>query len=346
MVVDQSRVGEVQWPHDNSIFADCLLRADEPEAEDGDDDKQDTLGGIPIGPVPTTPKRRTVLYPAHKALLVRCDYFQTMFRSAFREAQPSPHLRVIPVDCTPEVLEIVLSFLYTEQADIPLDLALEVLYVADMLFLDKLKTKAAVIISTLGSGSRNVLEDPTHAEDENSKGADTSDPINIYDVLRAAWDLRVQRLEEFAGRFLAQRLEHYIDEPAFADLVRESAQRLRSRQETDSIELVDDIRYFLSERFRLRFEEMALEEMEEDAAAGEAKAAETAQSEEKEEKEEKETIPAEAAKDETAPAIPSTGIIRTLDGNVVADEFDSDALNYQILLLKIDQLLEKLGLDG
>jgi ankyrin repeat and BTB/POZ domain-containing protein 1 len=38
--------------------------------------------------------------------------------------------------------------------------------------------------------------------------------------------------------------------------------------------------------------------------------------------------------------------IRTLDGGVVGDEFDSDSINYQILLEKIDRLLEKLKLDA
>ncbi|EFW99280.1 ankyrin repeat and btb poz domain containing protein [Grosmannia clavigera kw1407] len=333
IVVDAAKVDAVCWPPDNHIFADCLLQADEEPAEsvdpEGEEEEHDSLGQtslhIPVGPAEATshenpPRRRAILYPAHKALLVRCDYFQTMFSSAFREAQPSPHLRIIPVDCAPDVLEIVLAFLYTEQADIPLDRALDVLYVADMLFLDRLKTKAAMIISTLGSGRRNVLDDPTRS----GRAADDSD-INVYDVLRAAWDLRVQRLEEFAARFLAQRLEHYIDDPAFADFVLESANRLRSRQETDSIELVDDIRYFLSERFRLRFEELALVEAEADgepAADGEPVA------------------------DATIAADTAAGVMRTLDGHVVEDEFDSDQLNYQILLTKIDSLLERLGLDG
>lgn len=38
--------------------------------------------------------------------------------------------------------------------------------------------------------------------------------------------------------------------------------------------------------------------------------------------------------------------IRTLDGEVVEDEFDSDSINYQILLEKIDKLLERLKLDA
>lgn len=38
--------------------------------------------------------------------------------------------------------------------------------------------------------------------------------------------------------------------------------------------------------------------------------------------------------------------IRTLDGEMVEDEFDSDSINYQILLEKIDKLLERLKLDA
>ena len=41
-----------------------------------------------------------------------------------------------------------------------------------------------------------------------------------------------------------------------------------------------------------------------------------------------------------------TGVIRTLDGDEAGDEFAQDALNYQILLGKIDMLLENLDLDA
>ena len=43
----------------------------------------------------------------------------------------------------------------------------------------------------------------------------------------------------------------------------------------------------------------------------------------------------------------TTTIIRTLDGKTIAgDEFTQEALNYQILLGKIDTLLENLNLDA
>lgn len=42
----------------------------------------------------------------------------------------------------------------------------------------------------------------------------------------------------------------------------------------------------------------------------------------------------------------NNGQIRTLDGDIAGDEFASDAINYQVLLRKIDALLERLGLDA
>ena len=39
-------------------------------------------------------------------------------------------------------------------------------------------------------------------------------------------------------------------------------------------------------------------------------------------------------------------VIRTLDGEIAGDEFAQDAINYQILLGKIDKLLDTLKLDA
>lgn len=45
-------------------------------------------------------------------------------------------------------------------------------------------------------------------------------------------------------------------------------------------------------------------------------------------------------------AVVMSGKIRTLDGEIAGDEFASDAINYQVLLGKIDTLLERLKLDA
>ncbi|KAK7418626.1 hypothetical protein QQX98_003815 [Neonectria punicea] len=372
MVVDTDRVRDVKWQYGNAMFADVLLRADEPSDNIDDDDDLPIAAAapsIPIGPAGghTEPSktRKSVLYPAHKAMLIRSEYFEKMFSGDYVESQRADHLRIITVDCTPAVLEIILAFLYTETAACPLEHALDLLYAADMLFLDNLKTKAAVAISTLGSGTSNVLVDRTHAHEVTSEDTQATngneetrvqvemEPINIYDVIHAAWDLRVQRLEEFAARYLAYRLEDYIDEPDFQDLINESAQRLRSREETDTIELLDDIRYYLSDRFRLRFEDAGLDEMMDEEGEIDAQLAAALADQ------------ATVTDGDTPSAVPEANgtsngvdtprdagdtekadVVRTLDGEVVEDEFASDAINYQILLGKIDAMLDRLKLDA
>lgn len=343
MVVDSDRVNEVQWKHDNSLFADILLRADEEYEDTASGTATPVPNGraaIPIGPAltaeETKPSRKSVLYPAHKAMLIRSEYFETMFSGDFVESHQTENLRIITVDCTPEVLELILTFLYTENAACPLEHALDLLYAADMLFLDNLKSKAAVAISTLGTGNKNALVDRTHQKATEGLDVVEVEPINIYDVIHAAWDLRVQRLEEFAARYLADRLEDYIDEAEFQELILESAQRLQRREETDTIELLDDIRYYLSERFRFRFEDAGIEDMMDEngelSTEGAAAIAEEAATNGHEQ-----ASNGEEAQDRA---------VRTLDGETAEDEFVSDAINYQLLLEKIDTMLDRLKLDA
>lgn len=230
-----------------------LLRADEDEDIEYPETGAHTasmrnaegpLNGIPVGPTMqafrASPQprqlRKCTLFPVHRAVLLRSEFFLTMFLSGFREAQNTPHLQIIPIDCSPDVLEVVLTFLYAEKVDIPLDLAVDVLFAADLLLIEKLKQKAAVAISTLGNGTMSQMPQSL-VLDEQEPGPEA---IDIYDVVRAGWLTRVPRLEEFGARYLAHRLEAYVDEEDFSDLIKESAARIKGRQETDSIELLDE----------------------------------------------------------------------------------------------------------
>ncbi|KHO01383.1 ankyrin repeat and BTB/POZ domain-containing protein 1 [Metarhizium album ARSEF 1941] len=330
MVVDTARVHDTRWKLGNAAFADVLLRADEPPAPGA--------GRRP---------RKSALYPVHKAMLIRSGYFDRMFSGSFVESRRSEDLRVVTVDCAPPVLELVLAFLYTESTACPLQHALDLLYTADMLLLDTLKNKAAQAISTLGSATSNVLVDRTHrhtnGQANGTRHAERqaemveAEPINIYNVIHAAWDLGVQRLEEFAARYLATRLEDYIDDPDFQELIRESAARIQRREETDTIELLDDIRFYLSERFRLRFEDAGLDDMMMDQDG-------------------KIDVEAAVSSPERGDVVvtghgarsgaENDGVVETLHGDMAEDEFVSDAINYQILLGKIDAMLERLKLDA
>lgn len=363
MEVESDKADGVKWDRDNGIFADVLLRADEeddseepslskPNGEPKVRQAEGALKGIPIGhfqdhesrsPSRQRKPKRSVLFPCHRAMLLRSEVFATMFASPFREGQESKHLQIVPVDCSPDVLEIILRFLYTEKADFSLQIALEVLSAADMLFIERLKQRAALLISTLGNGDASIVEA------DNPRGeTDLEDLIDVYDVVRAGWDTRVHRLEEFGARYIAYRLERYVDEAEFRELVKESAARIQGRQETDTVELVDDIRYYLSERFRLRFEDAGLDEMmdetelPQDAQLGQGEG--KAQEDEGVDIHSGLTPPSESGY--AADLEHAEGVVRTLDGEIAGDEFAQDAMNYQILLGKIDTLMENLGLDG
>ena len=253
VVLDAAKADDIRWDRKNGIFADVLLRADEEENTDtleggiqsvSTNSNDGVLNGIPVGPMMRTSRassrtrvpQKSTLFPAHRSMLLRSEFFLTMFSSGFREAQNTEHLQIIPIDCSPEVLEVVLTFLYTEKANFPLDLAIDVLFAADLLLIEKLKQKAAVVISTLGNGTMSQIPqtlDPNWKEPE-------PEAIDIYDIIQAGWLTRVPRLEEFGARYLAYRLEAYIDEEDFSDLIKESAARIKGRQETDSIELLDE----------------------------------------------------------------------------------------------------------
>lgn len=369
--VAADEVNQVHWKRDNSSFADVLLLADVNDDEDADEEgeaDQTPVSSIPIGPSQTMdPRGRKTLFPAHRAMLLRSELFATMFSSPFREGQitstaptdsqtpgsdgsDSAPLQIIPVDCTPAVLKVILTFLYTENVSFPLSIALDVLHAADMLFIEKLKQRAALLISTLGNGNSSIVE----AEDPRGNTATNNaeqPPEWIYEVVRSGWDCRVHRLEEFGARYMAYRLEQYIDDEEFKELVRESAARIRLRQQTDTVEIVDDIRYYLSERFRLRFEDSGLGEMMDEEAEKGSNASDSedeggAAKGDSPEDEGYAGSPGNGAETASDMEAHAEGVVRTLDGEIAGDEFAQDAMNYQILLGKIDKLLEELTLEA
>jgi ankyrin repeat/BTB/POZ domain-containing protein 1 len=374
---DKTGEAQAKWKRDNSSFADVLLLADANDDEEDEEEEDDSpSSNIPIGPTQDKPRSRNrkTIFPAHRAMLLRSELFAIMFNSSFREGQitssaatdsdpatianantsDSPALQVVPVDCTPAVLSVILTFLYTENASFPLSIALEVLHAADMLFIEKLKQRAALLISTLGNGTAGSIAEEDY-EGKEGGGKPTTHQTKpsdqprswIYQVIRSGWDCRVHRLEEFGARYLAYRLESYIDDEEFKELVRESAARITARQETDTVEIVDDIRYYLSERFRLRFEEQGLDEL-----MDETKIEDGSDDDETDEgvgKDDESKLGAnEQTTTATAPDFEShaEGVVRTLDGEIAGDEFAQDAMNYQILLGKIDTLLDELTLEA
>lgn len=97
----------------------------------------------------------------------------------------------------------------------------------------------------------------------------------------------------------------------------------------------------MSERFRLRFEDAGLEEMMEE----ELPEVETEVTDGVTEKFNGiELVEGERPPEQKGRTF--AGEIRTLDGDIAGDEFAQDAMNYQILMGKIETLLDKLELDA
>lgn len=189
---------------------------------------------------------RTVYYPVHRSVLIRDDYFKVMFSSSFAEAQDyetttdkiiNREKIIIPVISLPvpnqAIAEIIIKFLYYDHTDIPFEHALDVLDAGDLLLNDRLKTMASVVITT--SDVRLTNEE-------------------VYEVLRAGWETRMERLEHFVAKLIALNFDRFSKDPKFHELVKESAERIQDRHETDTIELIDDIRFYLAKKWKIDFD--------------------------------------------------------------------------------------------
>ncbi|GME72275.1 unnamed protein product [Ambrosiozyma monospora] len=207
-----------------------------------------------------------VYYPAHRSILSRADYYETLFKTAsspdfaFSDEisiftdEPvfdpenniinlthfETHPDEIPVISLPidfniyshtydEVVEKLLAYLYHDEVEIEDDaMAIDLILLSDSLLIDRLKTTAAVALTQLSTKK-----------------------VSIYEVLRVGWLTRLPRLEHHVAYILAQDLSKYIKQKEFKKAVKESSERLDVRQEFDSIELIDDIRYFLGKKYHI-----------------------------------------------------------------------------------------------
>ena len=99
--------------------------------------------------------------------------------------------------------------MYTDRTDIAPESAYDVLLIADMLLIERLKALACIVLTN---------EREPH--------------VDIYDLMQAAWDLNVERLELWCTNYFAQHLDEFINQTSFHDLIRQSAMSIANRQST------------------------------------------------------------------------------------------------------------------
>ncbi|CAI5760205.1 unnamed protein product [Candida verbasci] len=212
-----------------------------------------------------------VYYPVNKSIISRSEYFDTMFKSnifKFSQEEDLPtyqhdtKLQVINrpqllVDNLPviqlslntsniEISELILTYLYHDDiSNIPLKLTIDLLFAAEELLLERLKTMCAVNISS--KFNKFTFEELEKLQDNLDH--------DVFDLIRVSWEARCEKLEQHITKFLAYNLKSIFDNTnyrdAFSKLIKESAERIKERQDTDTIELIDDIRYYLTKKYAI-----------------------------------------------------------------------------------------------
>ncbi|KAL6451549.1 hypothetical protein SBY92_002892 [Candida maltosa Xu316] len=213
-----------------------------------------------------------IYYPVNKSIIARSEYFDTMFKSEIfaategdlpmfrdygveivnRPQLDTDHLPLIQISASTsnrKVAEMVLSYLYHDDLkEIPLLLTIQLLFAADELLLERLKTMSAVNISS-------NFQKFTYAE---FLSLHDKVDYDAYDLIRASWQTRCDKLEQHITKMIAYNLGDIFDDQQqrdkFSELIKESAARIQERQDTDTIELVDDIRYYLAKKYSINEE--------------------------------------------------------------------------------------------
>lgn len=199
------------------------------------------------------PNQDRRIYPCHLAILSRANYFKTMFtlpmkeNNTYQEYKVLKDSRKLPLitlpSCDFEVIEIILRYLYHDSSEIPWQYAIEVLLMADFLLEERMKSMAAVAMTQ----SKDFLE-----------------KHSIFDILYVAWETKMERLEQFAAKIIAFDLKNYSRDNELRSAIIKSSQMISVREETDTIELIDDIRFYLLEKYAFEPEDIEILSEEKD----------------------------------------------------------------------------------
>ncbi|XP_047457355.1 ankyrin repeat and BTB/POZ domain-containing protein 1 [Mugil cephalus] len=166
-------------------------------------------------------------FSCHKAFFCgRSDYFKALLKDHFSEGeqlQSQPSIPVITLhNISHEIFIHIMYYIYTDDTELMVENVFDVLCVADMYLLPGLKRLCG---KTLG---KTICED------------------NVLYMWKTARLFRLSRLEDQCTKFMAKIIERLVEQAEFAEMIREDAASLEERHETDSVPLVDEIRYHIT----------------------------------------------------------------------------------------------------
>ncbi|XP_022669033.1 ankyrin repeat and BTB/POZ domain-containing protein 1-like isoform X3 [Varroa jacobsoni] len=163
---------------------------------------------------------------AHKMFYCqRSEYFAALLRDHFKEtAMVDGNIPLVSItNASTEVFACIHEYVYRDVTDrLTGTNAFDVLLAADKFLLTGLKSFVGAFM------------------------ADNLDLDNAVSLFRCSRIFQLARLEDQCVAFMAQNLDHFLLDEDFRQQVTEDAKEVKGRQETDSIAIIDDIRYHIS----------------------------------------------------------------------------------------------------
>ncbi|XP_041377868.1 ankyrin repeat and BTB/POZ domain-containing protein 1-like [Gigantopelta aegis] len=153
----------------------------------------------------------------------RSDYFKVLLNDHFGETTVYGNIPVIKLhDVSPSIFIRILYYVYQDSCELTTDNVYDVLCAADLYLLPGLKRLCA-----------NYMTKFLDAE-------------NVVSILRTSRLFTLPRLESQCAEYIANNLEKVIEQEEFADLVREDASNLKEREEADTIDIIDEVRFYIT----------------------------------------------------------------------------------------------------
>ncbi|CAF1018042.1 unnamed protein product [Rotaria sp. Silwood1] len=169
-------------------------------------------------------------FHVHQAFMcTRTEYFSAIVKNHFNELLPNTEQQnnekstVILKHIHKEHFIPLLYYIYSDDCEISTDCVDDLLVIADELLLPGLKRLC-------GNTYSKLLSNET-----------------IMSILRLARLFELIKLEHQCIRFISDHLEEVLQQDEFKKFVLEDAASVVDRQETDTVPIIDDLRFYLAE---------------------------------------------------------------------------------------------------